>query len=144
MNTRTKRHHIAKTPIDPMRIRSMPSQFAPVDRRLVYDQHICLLNHQQAALYLFLHCVADANGLSYYGDARICQILDLRESALHQARQGLIDRQLLLYSHPIYQLLDLPNSVSACHEQRKPTRTANGKAMPIGEVLQRIIQKESR
>ncbi len=143
MNTRTKRHHVSKNPVDPMRIRRMPNQFAPVDRRLVYDQHICLLSHQQAALYLFLHCVADAKGLSYYGDARICQVLDLCEPALHEARQGLIDRQLLLYSHPIYQLLDLPNSASARREQRKPTRTANGKAMPIGEILHHIIQKES-
>ena len=73
MNTRSKRHHISKKPVDPMRIRRMPDQFAPVDRRLVYDQHLSRLTHQQAALYLFLHCVGDAEGLPYYGDARIHQ-----------------------------------------------------------------------
>lgn len=143
MNPRSKRPHISKNPVDPMRIRHMPNQFAPVDRRLVYDQHLSQLTHQQAALYLFLHCVGDAKGLSYYGDARICQVLNLGESALQEARQGLINRQLLLYSHPIYQLLDLPGSRCARREQRTPARTGNGEAVSIGEVLHRIIQGES-
>jgi hypothetical protein len=143
MNARFARSPISKHPVDPTRIRRMPAQFAPVDRRLVYDQHLSRLTHPQMALYLFLHCVADAQGLSYYGEERIGQILNLSESALHEARHGLIERHLLLYHRPIYQLLDLPESGCARSEQRTSTRTNNGEAVPIGEVLQHMLQRHS-
>jgi len=106
------------------------------------------------ALYLFLHCVGDAAGLSYYGDERIGQCLRLSDSALREARQGLIQRQLLLYRRPMYQLLDLPPAAAVCaaaspagtgrgrdHDAQPPPsrRDANGEAVSIGEVLRRCL-----
>jgi hypothetical protein len=152
MNTRAQRPPIPKLPVDPGRIRQMPTQFAAVDRRLVYGGHLCGLTHAQMALYLFLHCVSDAAGLSYYGDERMGQYLHLTESALHEARQGLIHRQMLLYRRPMYQLLDLPaapsvrsptqlgrtpNNASAAPAPRR--RGADEEAVSIGEVLRRCL-----
>ncbi len=149
MNTRTQRPRIQKLPVDPERIRHMPTQFAAVDRRLVYDRHLCGLTHAQMALYLFLHCVSDPEGISYYGDERIGQYLHLNDAALRVARKGLIHRKMLLHRRPMYQLLDLPAVASVTRPAGPgggrnngadpPPRTDRGhnaEALSIGEVLQ--------
>ena len=108
-NAATKRW--IKQPIDPDRIRSMPRQFAPLDRQLVYGKHVCYMSPEQIALFAFLECVSDPEGLSYYSDERICEHLHFRLNGLWQARQYLIDAGCLLYRKPIYQLLNLPELV---------------------------------
>ncbi len=152
MNTRTQRSPIQKLPVDPGRIRHMPTQFAAVDRRLVYDRHLSGLTHAQMALYLFLHCVSDPEGLSYYGDERIGQYLHLCNAALREARQGLIRRQMLLFRRPMYQLLDLPATRSVASHADPGRGRDNGSGPPpqsvrgdaaeavsIGEVLRRCL-----
>lgn len=141
-----------KLPVDPNRIRHMPRQFAAIDRRLVYDLHLCSLTHAQMALYLFLHCVGDAAGLSYYSDERICQFLRLSASQLREARQDLVQRKFMLYRRPMYQLLDLPQpDAPSCNAnpagepsrmENTPLRQsprhspcANGEAVSIGAVI---------
>ena len=97
-----------KVPVDPQRILTMPRQFGPLDRRLVYEKHIRLMALEQIALYVFLVCVSDAQGLSFYSEERICRELSMSLNGLWSARDGLIDRGFLLYRRPIYQLLGLP------------------------------------
>ena len=149
MNFTNARQRTTKLPVDPNRIRHMPTQFAPIDRRLVYDRHTCRLTHQQMSLYLFLQCVGDAAGLSYYSDERICQYLRLTEPELRDARQGLIHRQFILYRRPIYQLLDLPqppsipSSVASSAIGEDPARSrGDGEAISIGAVVSELCAKE--
>ena len=97
-----------KVPVDPQRIRSMPRQFAPLDRRFVYEQHIRHLRPDQIALLIFLECVSDPQGLSFYSEERICRELDFSLNGLWDARTVLVDAGFLLYRRPIYQLLELP------------------------------------
>ncbi len=97
-----------KVPVDPQRILTMPRQFGPLDRRLVYDKHIRLMSPAQVTLYAFLVCVSDAQGLSFYSEERVCRELSMSLNGLWDARDGLMDRGLLLYRRPIYQLLNLP------------------------------------
>ena len=99
-----------KRPIDPQRICPMPRQFGPLNRRLVYQGHIRLMSLEQIALYTFLVCVSDAQGLSFYSDERTCRELSMSLNGLWDAREGLMDRGLLLDRRPIYQLLNLPRS----------------------------------
>lgn len=148
MTSTNVRPWTTKLPVDPTRIRHMPRQFAPVDRRLVYDGHTCRMTHQQIALYVFLQCVGDAAGLSYYSDERICQCLHFSVSELRDARQGLIQWQFMLYRKPIYQVLDLPQpasspaaaaSSSPCREARRDTDTRD--AIPIGSVVRKLCAK---
>ena len=101
-------HRLAKHPVDRDRIRTRPRQFACLDRALVYEKHICRLRLAELALYVFLECVSDPQGLSYYSDQRICQYLHLEPDQLRQARDGLVTKQFLLYACPIYQVLNLP------------------------------------
>lgn len=66
------------------------------------------LRTEEIALYVFLQCVSDAEGLSFYSEERICENLHFSLNGLWKAREGLVAGGFLLYSRPIYQLLDLP------------------------------------
>ena len=101
-------HAITKQPVDPQRVRTMPAQFGAVDRRLVYQKHIRRMSTEQIALYVFLQCVSDAEGLSFYSDERVCEELHLSLTGLWEAREALVHGGFLLYSRPMYQLLNLP------------------------------------
>jgi hypothetical protein len=100
-------HHI-KQPVDPTRIRCLPRQFGPLDRRLVYEKHIRAMSTEAVALYAFLECVSDPQGLSFYSDARICEYLRWTLQELWEARDRLIEGGFLLFRQPVYQLLNLP------------------------------------
>lgn len=104
------------------RLRRMPEQFSWIDQRLVRDRHICRVSHPALALYLFLLTVADAQGLSYYGDLSISQLLTLDAAALGRARQELISTHLIAYQKPLYQVLSLD---AARQEYGEPTRLAD-------------------
>jgi hypothetical protein len=78
---------------------------------LVRDRHLDQLDVYAAALYLFLVTVADAQGLSWYGNASISRRLSMEEARLRRARDDLIRAGLLAYVHPLYQLLALDVSV---------------------------------
>jgi len=99
---------IIKQPVDPQRVCTLPAQFGAVDRRLVYQKHIRRMSTEQIALYVFLQCVSDAQGLSFYSDERVCEELRFPLSELRQAREALVHGGFLLYRRPIYQLLNLP------------------------------------
>lgn len=98
---------IVKTPVLKQRIRKVPKSFSWVDHRLVRDRHIEHLSHSQAALYLFLVCVADDKGLSYYGDPALMAKLGMDQITLDEARSGLINNSLIAWQNPIYQVLSL-------------------------------------
>jgi hypothetical protein len=85
------------------------------------------------ALYLLLVTVADAEGLSYYGDKRICQLLSMERPTLAGARKELIDATLIAYQRPLYQVLalgDLPDT---------PRRQAQQAPLSLGEVLREAM-----
>ncbi len=50
-----------KVPVDPQRILTMPRQFGPLARWLIYDKHIRFMSPEQIALYAFLVCSIDAH-----------------------------------------------------------------------------------
>lgn len=104
-----------KDPIDPARIRRQPRQFGAMDRRLVYEGHVRRLGVAELALYALLVCVSDPRGLSYYSERRLCELLGIGAERLKRARCALTQGGLILYRHPLYQLLDLPE---APHEER--------------------------
>jgi hypothetical protein len=108
MRTAAKATTRIKRPVDPTRVRSLPRQFGPLDRRLVYGKHICGMSTEAIALYAFLECVSDAQGLSFYSDERICEYLNWSLNGLWDARDRLLRGGFLLYRRPVYQLLGLP------------------------------------
>ncbi|MBE3123362.1 MAG: hypothetical protein IMZ65_00990 [Planctomycetes bacterium] len=101
---------VIKRVLCPQRLRRVPEQFSWIDHRLVRDRHICRCSADALALYLFLVTVADGQGLSYYSEKTICQLLPLDAPALAGARQDLIAAGLIAYKRPLYQVLALDSA----------------------------------
>ena len=98
---------IVKSPILNSRVRKTPQSFSWIDHRLVREKHIDRCSHTQSTLYLFLVCVADKEGLSFYGDKSIMVRLSMGQNELNEARTGLIRNGLIAWQKPIYQVLGL-------------------------------------
>ena len=89
------------------RVRRLPGQFSWLDQRLVRERRLQGCSAQALALYLFLVTVADAQGLSYYGDDSVCAHLSIDAQALGQAREQLMRTELIAWQTPLYQVLAL-------------------------------------
>ncbi len=94
----------------PDRLRRVPSQFSWIDHRLVREHHIKHLSLEGCALYLFLLTVADAEGLSYYGEQTLVVRLPLDIAGVRRARTNLIEADLIAYEEPLYQVFSLGGS----------------------------------
>ena len=66
-----------KRVLRPERLRRVPAQFSWIDQRLVREGYLERCDVQALALYLLLVTVADAQGLSYYGDTTVCRLLSI-------------------------------------------------------------------
>lgn len=112
----------AKRVLRPDRLRRVPAQFSWVDQKLVREGYIGRCNANALSLYLMLVTVADAQGLSYYGDASIGRLLSMPPAQLERARADLIRLGLIAYERPLYQVLSLeppaPLRVTGVHSVR--------------------------
>ena len=94
--------------LNPRQMRKAPPRgFGWIDHRLLRDGYICRCSPQALALYVLLVCASDAQGLSYYSDARSAELLTLEPATLSLARRELIGLGLIAYQKPLYQLLSL-------------------------------------
>lgn len=96
-----------KFPVIAGRIRRIPKGFGWVDHRLVQDGYLRECSTDGAALYLVLVTVADQDGLSFYGDNLLCTMLGWSRIRLEKARANLLEADLVGWSEPIYQVLEL-------------------------------------
>ena len=100
---------IEKRLLDPSRPRTLPKEgFSWIDRRFLREDFATRLPAPQLLLYCFLCSVADAQGLSFYSDARVVSLLKISPCALVRSRHGLIQEGLILFEYPLYQVLPLP------------------------------------
>lgn len=122
----------------------MPEQFSWIDQALVQRHFIDRCDSRSAALYLFLVTVADAQGLSYYGDTTITQRLHLSTGELEAARRQLIDLDLIAHRAPLYQVLALPGTTAAARTTSSAQApAARDSAGPVSLALL-LQQMESR
>ena len=112
-----------KRPISLAKLRTVPKQFSWVDQRLVRERYIDQLSPEACALYLLLVTVADAQGLSFYAERSLCQRLSMPPAVLRQARQALIQCDLVAYERPLYQVLALGGDARG--PERATCRTTN-------------------
>lgn len=121
---------IPKQPLRPERLRQVPAQFSWLDHRLVREGHLRGCTPEALALYLFLVTVADAQGLSYYGDATLAGHLSMEPATLHAARASLIHADLIAYKRPLYQVLSLDRVTHPVQP-----RSGKGEAQSIAQIL---------
>ena len=135
-----------KQVLRPERLRLVPEQFSWVDQALVRHGLIDRMAPRAAALYLFLVTVADAQGLSYYGQATLARRLHLSEQALTAVRAELVALDLIAYQAPLYQVLSLrdvpprrPPGVSTTPTQSAPPpppRRTNAAPLSLAQLIE--------
>jgi hypothetical protein len=95
-------------PLCPDRVRKIRGSFAFIEHRFLHNGFWADLDHHQLLLYLFLVMVADRFGLSYYSFDKICTLLRLSVDEYIDARNTLIDKDLLGFDGRLFQILSLP------------------------------------
>lgn len=96
-------------PPRPDLIRSICGSFSRIDHRFLrqgFDQGLSRLEKLQ---YFVLIAVSNCEGVSFYSDERLGEILEIRHAhELTGGRNELVARDLIAFKDGIYQVLDLP------------------------------------
>jgi hypothetical protein len=93
----------------PDRIRSIRGSFSWIDHRFFRQGFDRGLTRLEILLYLVLVAVSNRDGVSFYSDERLGEILNIRHRhELTGARDELVARDLIAFKDGVYQVLDLP------------------------------------
>jgi hypothetical protein len=93
---------------------------------------------------------ADAQGLSYYSEPRIAQVLRLEPPTLRQARRELLGLGLIAYQKPLYQLLSLEDERTAESPPRPsrdepkpepPPPASRPRGLPLKATVEWLLQQ---
>jgi hypothetical protein len=118
----------------PTRLRRPPATgWSWVDRRFVRE-HAAHLSRDAVLLYFFLSAVADKHGLSFYADGTLATLLRMTVPALIQARNELLDRDLIAHEARFTQVL----SVLPAGQRRRSE--PGGGLMQLGDILRRAAE----
>jgi len=101
---------IQKHILNPQRVRSITGSFAYIEHRFVKSGFLKRLGHHSLLLYLFLVLAADQYGLYYYSYEKICSFLSLTLDEYIDARNLLIESDLIAFDGTLFQVLSLPTS----------------------------------
>ena len=94
--------------LNPERVRKIAGSFTFIEHRFLRKGFWATLTHHELLLYFFLLLVADRQGISYYSYDRICQETGLLLEEYLQARNALIDKDLIEFDGFFFQVLSLP------------------------------------
>jgi hypothetical protein len=94
-------------PPRPDRRRTIRGSFSWIDHRFLREGFDQGLTRLEKLLYFVLVAVSNQDGVSFYSDARLAELLDIRFlHELEAARNELVTRDLIAYESGIYQVLD--------------------------------------
>jgi len=100
---------MSKSVLMPNRVRKISGSFAFVEHRFFQDGFFETLNQSELQLYFFLVLVGNRVGVSWYSYDRICTMFRIIPDEYIDARNGLIDKDLIAFDGRIYQVLSLPD-----------------------------------
>ena len=134
---------IKKKILNSDRIRRINGGFSFIPHRFVCDGFLAALRQKELLLYLFLVIVSDRYGLSFYSYDAICTLLQLNLDQYINARNGLIDKDLLAFDGTVFQVLDLPATpvLSSANEHTDQKRAKNQAAFAhlVDQSLKRMV-----
>jgi hypothetical protein len=125
----------------PDRLRHLERPFGWAPFRLLSSGQLARLSVSATALYLVLCLVADRQGLSYWGEARLQALVGLDAVALRRARDELQRHDLLAFDGKLYQLLSLPPGDCPTTPPAEKSRREPGRPEPIGSLLASLREK---
>ena len=98
----------SRAPLVPDRVRSIDGSFAFIPHRFLREGFLTSLTETERSLYLFLVLAADRSGASFYHYDRICSTLELDPDSYVEARNALLDKDLIAFDGARFQVLSLP------------------------------------
>lgn len=101
---------IQKKILNPERVRKINGSFAFIEHRFLHKGIFSSLSREERSLYLFFVLAADKSGLSYYSFDRICKLNGIFDNEYIEARNGLIDKDLIAFDGYFFQVLSLPDT----------------------------------
>ena len=100
---------IQKKPLISQRVRTIRGSFAYIEHRFLRDGFFASLSCHELLLYFFLVLVSDRNGLSFYSYDKICSLLQMDLDDYLEARNRLIEKDLIAFDGRLFQVLSLPD-----------------------------------
>jgi len=100
---------IQKKLLRPERVRKVQGSFAAIEHRLLRDGFWTDLTHHELLLFILLVLVADRHGLSYYSYDKLCSLLRVTADEYIEARDALIDLDLVAFDGTLFQVMSLPS-----------------------------------
>ena len=94
--------------LNPCRVRRINGGFSFIPHRFLTGGFYNCLSSEEKNLYMFLVLASDKNGLSYYSDKSICSYTGLSHDIYVNARDGLVQKDLVEFDGVIFQVLELP------------------------------------
>jgi hypothetical protein len=123
---------IKKRILNHERIRRIDGGFAFIPHRFLTDGFLSALNPSQQQLYFFLVLAADRHGLSFYSYDSICNLLQISLDQYIEARDELIEKNLIAFDGTIFQVLDLPRN--------QPTKTTPPQTSTLNDLIQQCVK----
>ena len=130
---------IQKRVLFPERVRAINGSFGFLEHHFLRNGSWESLSHHELLLYIFLVMVSDKNGLSYYGYDKICRILKVDVDEYIDARNGLLDKDLIGFDGRLFQVLSLPRRPVIL----KPVKEIRqGNLVSLGETIDDIFREK--
>ena len=126
---------IKKHILNDQRIRRIDGGFSFIPHRFLTDGFLSALNPHQLLLYFFLVLAGDRYGLSFYSYDSICSLLQMSMDQYLQARNGLIQKDLIDFDGTIFQVLDLPLVAPTSNSSTK------SKSLQLKQRLQSTVEE---
>jgi hypothetical protein len=123
---------IKKRILNHERIRGIDGGFAFIPHRFLTDGFLSVLPPSQQQLYFFLVLAADRHGLSFYSYDSICNLLQMSVDQYIEARDDLIEKDLIAFDGSIFQVLDLPQS--------RPKKTTPSQHSALNGLIQNCVK----
>jgi len=114
---------ITKKIINSKRVRRIDGGFSFVPHRFLTDGFFQALSQRELLLYLFLVLASDRHGLSYYAYDTICSLLQFRVEDYIEARNSLLEKDLIAFDGTLFQVLDLPSKPFTVPNQQENQET---------------------
>jgi len=100
---------IQKKILRPDRIRRIERGFSFIPHRFLIEGFLSALTQTELLLYFFLVLASDRFGLSFYSYDAICSLVGMSLDQYVEARNCLIEKDLIAFEGTIFQVLALPS-----------------------------------
>ena len=126
---------IKKHILNAQRIRRIDGGFSFIPHRFLTGGFLSALDPQQQLLYFFLVLAGDRYGLSFYSYDSICTLLKMSMDQYLQARDALIEKDLIDFDGTIFQVLDLPRVPPS------PSSSNSSQTSPLKQLIQNALKE---